>query len=192
MITLHAPSASGRRHSPACSQQSLSLLSPPRLHPHEMPSASVSLLGTLVPSEQRGEISETIAWNSKMEDLRNSGVCVHVCAHTHTHTHSVTQSCLTLWNPPGSYVHGIFQQEYWSRLPLPPPGDLPNPGIKPTSLSSSALAGGFFTQVLHLVNPGETLRWVLLSAAQILLVILLSGYPTLPSTLWDTLLPSNK
>ena len=31
---------------------------------------------------------------------------------------------------PGSSVHGISQAEYWSRLPFPSPGDLPNPGIK--------------------------------------------------------------
>ena len=36
------------------------------------------------------------------------------------------------------------RQEYWSGLPFPPPGDLPNPGIKPVSLTSPALAGGFF------------------------------------------------
>ena len=30
-------------------------------------------------------------------------------------------------------------QEYWSGLPCPPPGDLPNPGIKPTSPASPAL-----------------------------------------------------
>ena len=36
-------------------------------------------------------------------------------------------------------------QGYWSRLPFPPPGDLPNPGIKPRSPVSPALAGGFFT-----------------------------------------------
>ena len=35
--------------------------------------------------------------------------------------------------------------EYWSELPFPPPGDLPNPGIKPTSLTSPALAGRFFS-----------------------------------------------
>ena len=35
--------------------------------------------------------------------------------------------------------------EYWNRLPYPPPGDLPDPGIKPTSLMSPPLAGGFFT-----------------------------------------------
>ena len=37
------------------------------------------------------------------------------------------------------------RQEYWSGLPFPPPGDLPDPGIKSTSLVSPALAGGFFT-----------------------------------------------
>ena len=46
-------------------------------------------------------------------------------------------------SPPGSCVHGIFQQEDWSRLPLPPLWDLPNPGIEPTS---PALADGFFNQ----------------------------------------------
>ena len=31
---------------------------------------------------------------------------------------------------------GFSRQEYWSGLPCPPPVDLPNPGIKPTSLKS--------------------------------------------------------
>jgi len=37
------------------------------------------------------------------------------------------------------------RQEYWSRLPFPTPGDLPDPGIEPMSPASPALAGGFFT-----------------------------------------------
>ena len=37
------------------------------------------------------------------------------------------------------------RQEYWSGLPWPPPGDLPNPGIGPSSLVSPALPGRFFT-----------------------------------------------
>jgi len=37
------------------------------------------------------------------------------------------------------------RQEYWNGLPFPPPGDLPDPGIEPTSLASSALAGEFFS-----------------------------------------------
>ena len=40
------------------------------------------------------------------------------------------------------------KQKYWSGLPFPPPGDLPNPVIKPVS---PALAGGFFTTEL----PGK-------------------------------------
>ena len=40
---------------------------------------------------------------------------------------------------------GFSRQEYWSGLPFPPPGDLPHPGIESASLSSPALAGGFFT-----------------------------------------------
>ena len=35
-------------------------------------------------------------------------------------------------------------QEYWSRLPCPPPGDLPNPGTEPAS-HTSTLVGRFFT-----------------------------------------------
>ena len=56
------------------------------------------------------------------------------------------QLCLTLCDPmdcspPGSSVHGISQARILEWLPFPPPGDLPDPGIKP---ASPALAGGFF------------------------------------------------
>ena len=66
-------------------------------------------------------------------------MCVHA---------KLLQSCLTLGDlmdcsPPLSM--GFSRQEYWSGLPCPPPGDLPNPGIKPESLISPALAAGFFT-----------------------------------------------
>ena len=40
---------------------------------------------------------------------------------------------------------GLTRKEYWNGMPFPPPGDLPNPGIEPVSLTSPALAGGFFT-----------------------------------------------
>ena len=48
------------------------------------------------------------------------------------------QSWLAPWNPvdcspPGSSVHGIFRQEYWSGLLFVPPRVLPDPGIKPKS-----------------------------------------------------------
>ena len=40
---------------------------------------------------------------------------------------------------------GFSRQEYWSGLPCPSPGDLPDPGIEPMALTSPELAGGFFT-----------------------------------------------
>ena len=58
------------------------------------------------------------------------------------------QLCPTLCDSidsPGSAVHEIFQQEYWSGLPFPSLGNLPSPGVKLASLVSPALAGGFFT-----------------------------------------------
>ena len=68
----------------------------------------------------------------------------------------ITQSYPTLSNPmecspPGSSVHGILQQEYWSGLPFPPPGDLLNPEIESGSLAPPVLAGGFLTTTL----PGK-------------------------------------
>ena len=45
----------------------------------------------------------------------------------------------------GPLPMGFSRQEYWSGLPCPPPGDLLNPGIKPTSLTSSVLASRFIT-----------------------------------------------
>ena len=56
--------------------------------------------------------------------------------------------CPTVCDPMGCQAPlsmGFSRQEYWSGLPRPPPGDLPDPGIKPVSLMSPALAGGFFT-----------------------------------------------
>ena len=47
-----------------------------------------------------------------------------------------------------SLAMGVPRQEYWSALPFPPPGDLPDPGIKLASLALqklSCIAGGFFT-----------------------------------------------
>ena len=54
---------------------------------------------------------------------------------------------MTLWTvaQQASLSMGFPRQEYWNGFPFPPSGDLPDPGIKPTSLVSHALAGGFFT-----------------------------------------------
>ena len=68
------------------------------------------------------------------------GVCARMCA-------QLFQACLTPcdlmdYNMPGSSVHGILQARI---LEWVSPGDLPTPGMEPTSLMSPALAGGFFT-----------------------------------------------
>ena len=61
-------------------------------------------------------------------------------------------------SPPGTSVHGV-SQEYWSGLPFPSPGDLPDPGIKPLS---PALQMDFFTDwatrgALQKKEYGETM-----------------------------------
>ena len=74
----------------------------------------------------------------------------------------VTQSCPTLcdpmdYSPPGFSVHGIFQvwilHEYWSGLPLPSPGDLPDPGIEPRShaLQADALPSEIPGKPIHTI-----------------------------------------
>ena len=68
------------------------------------------------------------------------------------------------FSPPGSSLHGISRQEYWSELPFLPPGDLPDPGIKPTSPESPTLAGGFLPTVSHVLQ-----RWGHITCAFLLL-----------------------
>ena len=71
-------------------------------------------------------------------------VCVCVCV-------LLIQLCLILCDPmdhspPDSSMSMTFpKQEHWSGLPCPPPGNLPDPGIKFESLLSPALAGSSFT-----------------------------------------------
>ena len=64
---------------------------------------------------------------------------------------------------------GFPRQEYWSGLPFPPPGDLPDPGIKPASFVSPALAGRFFTAsaTLHTVLVPSTEKLLLEQALKI-------------------------
>ena len=59
---------------------------------------------------------------------------------------------------------GFSRQEYWSGLPCPPPGDLPNPGIKP---KFPALADRFFTTE----PPGNSLPVSVLGARTPVLVL---------------------
>ena len=71
-------------------------------------------------------------------------LCMHVCVLSHF-------SCVHLFAAFQTVAHQaplsmeFSRQEYWSGLPCPPPGDLPNPGVKPKSLMSPALTDWFFT-----------------------------------------------
>ena len=66
--------------------------------------------------------------------------CVYECVLSHF------QLFATLWTGAcqAPLSMGFFRQEYCSGLPGPAPGDLPDPGIEPTSLRSPVLTGGFF------------------------------------------------
>jgi len=65
----------------------------------------------------------------------------------------VTHSCPTLFDLWAVIAHkappsmGFSRQEYRSRFPCPPPGDLPNPRVEPESFMSPALTAGFFTTI---------------------------------------------
>ena len=81
----------------------------------------------------------------KCNSLCKIPTCQYICIHVLSCL-SCVQLFATLWTlvcqAPLSL--GFSRQEYWSRLPCPPPGDLPDPGMEPASLSPS-WAGGFFT-----------------------------------------------
>ena len=54
---------------------------------------------------------------------------------------------VTSWTPAHQAPLSVefSRQEYWSGLPFPALGDLPDPGTEPSPLASPVLAGGFFT-----------------------------------------------
>ena len=65
---------------------------------------------------------------------------VSVCAQPLSHVQLFASPCTVARQSPLSME--FPQQEYWSGLPLPSPGDIPDPGIKSVSPVSPALAGG--------------------------------------------------
>ena len=93
------------------------------------------------------------------QDRRTQHLCVHynftyierayvlykdlICALCSVVSDSDPRDC----SPPGPLSMGFSRQEYWSGLPCPPPGDVPDPGTEPTSLVFPDLPGGFFTTV---------------------------------------------
>ena len=70
----------------------------------------------------------------------------HECACMLRH-YSVISDSAILWTVAcqAPLSMGFSKQKHWSGLPCPPPGDLPNLGVKCMSLKCPALAGMFFT-----------------------------------------------
>ena len=60
---------------------------------------------------------------------------------------SRVQLCVILWTAAhqAPLSMGVSRQEHWSGLPWPPPEDLPDPEVEPTSFMSPELTGGFLT-----------------------------------------------
>ena len=92
-------------------------------------------------------------WMEAMDDTRKAilakypesfSTCVHACVLSCL---SHVQLFVTWWTIAcqASLSMGSSRQEYWSGLPCPPQGDLPDAGIKPVSLMSSALEGEFIS-----------------------------------------------
>ena len=101
----------------------------------------------------------------------------------------VAQLCPTLCNPmdctlPGSSVHGILQERYWSGLSFPSPVDLPDPRIKPRSPALQASSLRIPSLNTHTHTHTHThiwLCWVLVVACR----IFTCSMQTLNCSMWD-------
>ena len=97
-------------------------------------------------------------WSQNQPFLNQS---VHIIQHMFYHCCLVSKTC-PIFAIKWTVAHqaalsvGFSRQEYWSGLPFPPPGDLPNPGIEPTSPAQQAVScstGRSFTTEPPGVNP---------------------------------------
>ena len=70
-------------------------------------------------------------------------MCVYLCVRALSRVSLSMTPWTVAHQAPLSMV--FSRQEYWSALPFPPPGDLPDPGIEPPSPASPALSGRYFT-----------------------------------------------
>ena len=91
---------------------------------------------------------------------------------------SQVRLCETLWTVArqAPLTMEFSRQEYWSGLPCPSPGDLPNPGIKSASLTSLALT--FFTTSATWLGPSSIHLFVLQPPT----IHLPNSQPALPCT----------
>ena len=92
-----------------------------------------------------GEESAFLQLNLQREHRCTSRISLlHMCVLIHF---SRVQLFVNLWTVAhqAPLSMGFSRQEYWSGVPCPPPGDLPDPGIEPVSLMFPALEDRLFT-----------------------------------------------
>ena len=97
----------------------------------------------------------TLLYSASSEHSHRLHACTLMCVHTH----------VQLFATPWTVAHQVplsmvfSRQEYWSGLPFPTPGSLPDPGMDQTYISwVPALAGRFFTS-LPSGKPSYRLVW---------------------------------
>ena len=89
------------------------------------------------------QASEEAAQRFHLRETQSSHICISIKYQSLSH--------VRLFVTPWTVAHqsplfmGFSRQEYWSGLPCPLPGDLPNPWVEPLSPVSPAFAGIFFT-----------------------------------------------
>ena len=93
------------------------------------------------PSGTAGELFSCLLYEHMQDLFARDYVYMYMCVHV-----CLCATFLTSWtvNCQASLSMGFFRQEYWIGLPVPAPGALPDPGIKPRSLASPALASRLF------------------------------------------------
>ena len=89
-------------------------------------------------------MGEKMRWLLTIHRCINSSK-IHACMHAQSLSHFWL--FVTTWTIArlASLSMEVSRKEYWNGLVFPSPEDLPNPGIKPISSASPALAGRFFT-----------------------------------------------
>ena len=107
-------------------------------------------------------------------------ICVCVCVCVCPHVQLLWLFCDPMdCSSPGSSVHGSLQQEYWSGLPCPPPGDLPDPDQTQVSCTDK--------QILFHWATWKALSSIYLSLNLSIYVSLIHLSVLLASILWRTL-----
>ena len=100
-----------------------------------LPWQGISPLLTAMSTVRDKDMSST--WRVSKATAMESDSSMHMCALLVSHVQLFATPCTVACQAPLSI--GFSRQEYWSGLPCPPPGDLPDPGIESELLISPAL-----------------------------------------------------